>query len=275
MSLCINYCAPDMDYIDVAPEIKIKLNAKDDTLKEFVEKHANQHIYITIDENFFKNKKEAKRLQEIKELDNWSLILPVELIQEKDNPNNIDHVKLNAIQDICSRYIFSDKVGGWEILQFILSLNPSEVYITNILGFDLPNVKKACAGVKIRVYANVAQAAWNGLPAIKKFFIRPEDVQIYEQYVDSIEFIGDAPIQEVCYKAYSRGSWHGDLSEIIIGLGDSLDSRRLPQYFGILRADCKKRCLMGGRCSSCRSMVNFAQRMEKTNTQIIPPSKQN
>lgn len=273
--LCINYCAPDMEYIDEAPQIKIRLRATDYTLREFIQRHNQQHIYVTIDYDFFGNKEYAERLKEIQDLNNWTLIFPLVLIQSEDNPNMIDNVKFNALKDLCHQYIFSDRIGNWEILQFVISLKPSEVYITNMLGFDLNNVRKVCGEIKIRAYANMAQAAWDGIPAIKKFFIRPEDISFYSKYIDSIEFIGDAAVQEVCYKTYSRGYWYGDLSELIIGLDDSLDSRRLPEIFGVERMDCKKRCITGGTCSLCRAMIKFTEVMEKTDTQIIPSSKQN
>lgn len=276
--ICINYCAPDMDYIDDAPQIKIKLTTYDDTLYDFINNHNKQHIYITIDNDFFKDKKYAERLKEVQELNNWSLVFPLSLIQKEESPNQVDFIKLDALKELSNdNFLFTDRIGNWEILQFIISLEPTEVYITNMLGFDLSNVKKICdnCGLKIRAYANIAQSSWDDLPAIKKFFIRPEDLQIYEKYIDSIEFVGDAPIQEVCYKAYKRGYWYGDLSELIIGLGDSLDSRRLPEIFGITRAECKKRCITGGKCSVCRSMIKFQEIMEQTNTQVIPPSLKN
>lgn len=273
--LCIYYCAPHMNYINEAPQIKINLSATDDTLRTFLQRHNQQHIYIKISLDFFTDKGYAEKLKEIQDLYNWTLVFPLVLIQNETNPNEIDNVKFNALKDLCHQYIFSDRIGNWEILQFVLSLQPSEVYITNMLGFDLENVSKVCAGTKLRVYANMAQSAWDGIPAIQKFFIRPEDVTYYEKYVSAIEFFGDASVQEVCYKAYSRGYWYGDLSELIIGLDSSLDSRRLPEIFGVERMECKKRCITGGHCSVCRSMIKFAEVMEKTDTQIIPLAKRN
>ena len=55
------------------------------------------------------------------------------------------------------------------------------------LGFELPLVRAFCNehGVRIRCFANVAQSRWEGTPIFKKFFIRPEDVDIYEDYVET------------------------------------------------------------------------------------------
>lgn len=269
--LCINYCAPDMEYIKEANQIKINEDRLEDkTLEEFIKVNEDKTIYITIDSNIIKDLSKMRKLQELKQYKNWILQIPVNLILDQGYVND---TKFNAVKDCCNKYMFTDLIGQWEILQFMLSLNPCEVYITNILGFDLVNVQKTCGGVGVRVYANWAQSAWDDSPAIKKFFIRPEDVVDYEPYLSGIEFIGDANVQEVMYKVYNRGYWYGDLAEIIIGLEDFIDSRRLPQQFGEYRIQCGKRCIQGRNCNLCRSMRQFAERMEKTESQVIPKAK--
>lgn len=271
--LCIHYTQPNMKYIDEAEQIKIDADRlKDKTLDLFLSENTEKHIYIDVQtEQLTKNIEYMRKLQELKQYDNWTLQIPVSLILDKSNDTvKIDKIKFEAIKDCCNRYMFTDLIGQWEVLQFILSLNPSEVYLTNILGFNLKGAKQICdaAGVGIRLYANWAQSAWEGIPAINKFFIRPEDYEIYSEYTSGIEFKGDAPIQEVMYKAYSRGYWYGDLSEIIIGFNDHVDSRRLPPEFGEHRIDCRKRCITGGRCHLCKVMREFSERLEKTDTII-------
>lgn len=269
--LCINYTQPEMEHIEEAEQIKIdESRLNDETLEQFLENNADKHIYITIESNIIKDITKMRKLQEIKKYDNWTLQIPIKLIMDD---NYINETRFSAIKDCCNKYMFTDLIGQWEILQFIISLKPSEVYITNILGFDLVNINKVCGGIGVRVYANWAQSAWDDSPSIKKFFIRPEDIVDYEPYVSGIEFIGDANVQEVVFGAYSRGYWYGDLNEIIIGFEDSLDSRRLPHEFGANRIQCGKRCIQGRSCNLCRVMHEFVERMEKTETQIVPRAK--
>lgn len=280
--LCIYYCAPDMNYIDEAPQIKIDYREEDPTLEKFIEVHNNQTIYITIAEDFnlFNKPDTLRRFQNLKQYKNWVLQIPISMISTiKENESSIiiDDIKFDAIKDSCNKYMFTDVVGSWEVLQFILSLHPAEVYITNILGFSFDRLYTVCnnAEVGIRVTANVAQAAWDGIEPMKKFFIRPEDVDFYETYCSGIEFSGkDKSIQEVMYKIYKRQYWYGDLKEIIIGLDQSLDSRQLPLDFGKWRANCGKRCITGGKCNLCKAILHFAENMDKTETLIVPKVKQ-
>ena len=48
--LCIYYSHPDMDLQD-CDQIKIDYRPQDNSLREFVNRHENQHIYITVAEN--------------------------------------------------------------------------------------------------------------------------------------------------------------------------------------------------------------------------------
>lgn len=273
--LCMYYNNPNMDILK-AQQVKIDFRPEDNTLEKFIEINADKYIYIVVDrEDMFSNREHLERLRKLKKFNNWTLQIPLKTIAEGDKVNEI---KFKAIKDCCNKFMFTDLIGNWEVLQFMINLQPSEVYITNILGFCLDQVSIVCkrAGMRVRVYCNLAQSAWDGGPAIKKFFIRPEDIRFYEPFVDGgFEFKTPTAIaQEVVYAAYERGYWFGNLSEIIIGLDTSLDSRRLPTTFGVIRAECHKRCITGSSCSTCRTMEQFAELMEKTDTQIIPESKQ-
>ena len=273
--LCLKYNNPNMD-ITKAKQILIGEDRLDDeTLEDFIKTNSDKHIYIEVKEHdLVKNINYMKKLQELKQYDNWTLQIPVRQIIKVDEVGPvIDAVKFNAIKDCCNRFMFSDKIGNWEVLQFILSLEPIEVYITDMLGFCLPDVKKVCKDVGIRIYANWAQSAWDNSPDILKFYVRPEDLDVYNKFVSGIEFVGDTVIQEVMFNTYSRGYWYGDLAEIIIGLNTHIDSRRLPHEFGAYRVGCRKRCICGSHCGVCRAMQKFVERMEKTSTMITPKVK--
>ena len=276
--LCIHYTKPDMKYIDEAKQVKINGDRLDDeTLERFISMKPDRHVYIdTTDIDLFKTVDYMRKLQELKQYDNWTLQVPLKTIfkDTKDENPKIDETKLAALRDCSNRLMFTDLIGQWEILQFVLSLKPSEVYITNILGFSLDDVQRVCGDVGIRAYANWAQAAWEGVEPLRKFFIRPEDAVGYmDYYLSGIEFQGDANIQEVMYEVYTQGYWYGNLDEIIIDFNSNVDSRRLPREFGYYRSKCGKRCVRGSNCNLCRAMRGFAERMEKTNTIIKPAAK--
>lgn len=268
--LCVLYDGTDNMYQAEASQVKIIYHEESKNFEKYIEQNIDKQIYVELKPKDF-TKSALHRLQEIKCFDNWTLQIPVSMIL--DDKKKVDDIKFVAIKDCCNRYMFIDLIGNWEVLQFILSLKPSEVYITNILGFCLQDVQKECKDVGIRLIPNMAQTAWDNSPELTKFFIRPEDIEVYAPYVSGFDFVGDNAIQEVCYKVYSRGYWYGNLRELIIGFEEDLDSRRLPPQYGEYRLNCKKRCITGSRCHLCRAMKEFTETMEKTQTEIIPPAK--
>jgi hypothetical protein len=105
--LCIYYCAPDMQYINEAPQIHIKYRPSDETLEEFIQRHKDQTIYIEIekDYNLFRDRDSLKRFIELKQFDNWVLQIPIELITKHEYSEIIDNTKFEAIKDCCNKYI--------------------------------------------------------------------------------------------------------------------------------------------------------------------------
>ena len=265
--LCVLYDGADSLYAKEAKQVKIVFRPESENLEKYIETNQEKQIYMLLKPEYF-TLENMKRIESLKKFENWTLILPVELIL--DAKKKLDMVKFNAIKDCCNKYMFTDMIGNWEVLQFILSLEPSEVYLTNMLGFCIPDAKKVCGSTGIRLVANMAQTAWDSSPDLTKFFIRPEDVDVYTPYISGIEFVGDAPIQEVCYKVYNRGYWYGDLCELIIGFDDHVDSRTLPPQFGEYRLKCKKRCITGSKCTLCNSMKVFSEKLKEANLRIIP-----
>ena len=111
----------------------------------------------------------------------------------------------------------------------------------------------------IRFIANKAQGMWFETD-ITRFFIRPEDCKLYEKY-GVIEFEGGANVQEVAYKAYTKGEWIGDLRELIIDLDEKepIKNTLLPAKFGEYRLKCGRKCKRGGNCTLCRTMREMAE----------------
>ena len=270
--LCFLYDGADSPYVKEAAQIKIIYHPDSKNLEKFIEQYPDKKIYLQLNPEDY-SKESLHRLQNLKCFDNWTLQIPISMILDKDN--NVDDIYFDAIKDCCNRYMFTDLIGNWEILAFMRTLNPSEIYVTNLLGFCLFDVRRALPDeIGVRVICNRAQSAWEGSSDITKFFIRPDDTDVYEEYVAGFDFVGDSAIQDIMYKVYSRGYWYGNLDEIIIGFNDEVDSRRLPQLFGEYRLKCEKRCVQGASCGLCKRMQYFSELMEKTETIIIPKVKQ-
>ena len=271
--ICLLYDGADSNYVSEAHQIKIIFHAESKNLEKFIEQYPDKTIYIEFKEDNF-TEDNMRRLQGLKQFNNWILQIPVSMILNKQK--RVDNVRFDAIKDCCNKYMFLDLIGNWEILQFIKTLNPCEVYITNMLGFCLEKVQRVIGNdVGIRLVCNMAQSSWTDSENISKFFVRPEDTDVYEPFVSGFDFIGTPAIQDVCYKVYCRGYWYGDLNELIIGFTDSVDNRRLPRQFGEYRLKCEKRCIRGSKCQLCNKMRHFSEQMAKTETVVIPKVKDN
>ena len=275
--ICIKYDNPKMENVNKADQIKIEFRPQDKTLKQFLILNRDKKIYMeVVQDDFFNNKEYMQLLKELKEdaeTGEWTLQIPIKMLKDVNQESiKVDKTKLEILKECAPHYMFTDLIGNWETLEFIVSLKPSEVYITNILCFSMHKLYPYLTeqnNIGIRLYANWAQSAWEDSPALKKFFIRPEDVQYYEPFVSGIELMGPAAIQDTLWEAYAVDKkWNGNLGEIIIGLTENLDSTRLPKLFGKARLICEKRCICGRQCTICQTSREFAETLDKIGMQI-------
>ena len=142
------------------------------------------------------------------------------------------------------------------------------MYIAEAMGFELAAIAEIVKpyGAKIRVYPNVAQASRRETKGLMKFWIRPEDIEIYEKYIDVCEFFYDEyEKQEIYYKIYKDDKkWLGDLSELIIGLESGFDSTCIVPRFAHKRTKCGRACMKGDKCKMCHRVIELAKTLKKT-----------
>lgn len=155
-------------------------------------------------------------------------------------------------------------------LDEIIQLNPSQVVLGPPLSFDLEKVRKKIGDdILIRMTCNCARPAHlianAGLSGIKGQYVRPEDVKVYDQYVNTFEFDGvkDALTkEETLLKIYKdKGEWMGNLNFLITHLNIDVDNRGIMDDFGERRANCGQKCMAGGACVNCDIAFKFAQQL--------------
>ena len=150
----------------------------------------------------------------------------------------------------------------WE-LRGLIDLGVNEVLLDAPLYFDLNKVKKICdkSNVEIRLIANQCFNSYmpreNG---IKGPYIRPEDVEYYEQYVSHIEFISDRLEKELTlidvYK--NKKAWPGNLNLLLNNLKENIDNRGFNgEPFAERRANCGQRCQSDGICHYCNIIFDL------------------
>lgn len=246
--------------IKEAQEIRIKLDMNDLSIfTTFIPEHINQRIVICIDDL-----EECINNKYIKKISN--------IIEEKYPKANIairlseyEEELLPQLKECKTDFFFNKFINNWEELHKYINLGVSDLYIVEDLCFELDKVKKIVNNIKIRTFPNVSQKRVIETSPIKTFFIRPEDVNIYSKYVDILEFFGDGKKDEIYYKIYNNDrKWYGDLQELIIDLGEEIDSRFIIPKFAEKRIKCGRKCLKGDNCKICDRILELSQNLKES-----------
>ena len=172
------------------------------------------------------------------------------------------------------KWFFLNGCYTWDMLKECVHFGVTDVYIINELGFDIKNVKSFCDknNVKIRIYPNVAQtsATLLILGTYESFYIRPEDVDLYEKYVDIFEFYLNEEKEWILYRIYEDKSWRGNIDQLILNLVHIKDVRNnyIPTIFGEARLDCRKKCIYGD-CKICTNCIAASRTIKERRTKEI------
>ena len=62
--------------------------------------------------------------------------------------------------------------------------------------------------------------------------------------------------------------WFGDLNEIIINFNDNVDNRFIVREFAPRRIKCGKKCLKGGHCDFCDTVVKLSKTLKEAGIMI-------
>lgn len=260
MNYCIDF-KKNFKYFNEVSEFTIKYRKDLDIqkLKQFEGKRVN--IAVTT-------------VQDAEDFMQWKAIYLLKAI-----PNIDLHIKLiygmDELVELCKKhkipFFYENIATQWDVLNGLAEEGVSDIYIGEDLGFEIKKVAEVLhdRGIKVRVFPNVAQSAWKDTPAYQKFFIRPEDIYLYEPYVDSCEFFNSIHNNETYYKIYAIDKkWEGNLSDCIIDLDQSFDSRFLIPEFGTKRFNCEKRCAKGNSCSICNQIMKLANTLKEKQLQV-------
>lgn len=252
---CLEYYPHTSKYIKGVDEFKIIYNPADRSLEDFLDFYKDISIIIDVSNNF--DEVDAKLLKGLYDkYHNFKIIFSY-LMEEY-----IDRVKKYKLP-----FFFSNSITTIDQMTGLLEYQPTDMYICEELGFHLDKISKILHehNIKVRVYPNICQSSFSKTPSIKTFFIRPEDISIYANYVDVFELITDEQRQEIIYKIYKQEKWFGEIKEIIPSFKSDLSSRYLLKEFGAIRLRCGKRCVYKpGCCNICDRMIDVADTLKES-----------
>lgn len=146
----------------------------------------------------------------------------------------------------------------WE-LHALVAAGVSQVRIGAPLFFQADKLE--LFDVTKRVCANVAHEGY--LPfvdGVTGSWIRPEDVDFYDDVFDIIEFADcKEHKEEALYRIYAeQKNWPGRVDMIITNIETDAYNRMIPEQFAGVRRNCGQRCMAGGACRVCHRLLHLA-----------------
>lgn len=260
MKYCFNYnrCSESLSLLD---EVNVKFDPEDlDIIFDYMLEHTHQRI-------------NAKIVNE-RDIYTYNLLEKFEIFRD-DNPT-IDFAIIlpkydSNLAGICRqkelKFYFDVVVRDWETFNTFIQVGVSDIFLVEQMMFEIKDASTAAhkAGVRVRTFPNIAQRRYEETASIKCFFIRPEDVDLYEGLVDVMDiYTVDEINQDVVLEIYQHDKiWWGPLREIIVGLDNDIDGRYIIPRFGDRRLNCNRKCFKGYNCDVCHTVEQLGKNLQK------------
>lgn len=167
------------------------------------------------------------------------------------------------------KFYYAYSVNSFYEVQGLVDLGVEYVKIHAPLTFNIDKLKRF--NTKFRMVPNVAYAAY--IPrqeGICGQWVRPEDIQYYEESIDVFEFEHvDLEKERTLYHVYAEnGYWPGNINLLITNLDVNADNRGLPENFGEMRANCGQHCMMTDACHYCETAFRFEHMLRTKKDEI-------
>lgn len=211
--------------------------------------------------NFIKDNPDKRyNIKIFKHEENWNKAIEQIDIVKAITPNytvqceNVTHLRRLLLEGYNAYLRFP--VADWESFTNLKELGVSDIYIDGPLGFQCNDIKSSKVEVKIRVSPTVSpNASLSNSANENTFFIRPEDLSLYEEVIDIIDFSEtDQEKEDILFSIYKRGIFNFDLKELIQTLNMSVPNLFINPEFAKFRLNCGQRCKAPGRvCHSCET----------------------
>ena len=267
----MNFAIPFLNNSEFKQNTDIQYNIiykpKIRSLNDFISQYGDKHrINLIFTAGVFQQERDIEIIKVLKEAHPQCEI--VMRLPEYDK-----ELEATLTQNQLPHYYF-DMLSKWGLFNGFLKLNVTDIYIAEEICFSLPIAKEKAeaAGKKLRTYANFCMTYWEDDPSITGFFIRPEDIDIYSKYFDTIEFfpINEKGSEEILYDTYrNKKKWAGSLKEIIVNYRGNQDSRFILPTFAPLRTKCGQTCIINSNCKICNHIQETANILKQKSIMIV------
>ena len=244
MKVCLSN-RQSAEYLAYADEIKFDMRDRNSIL-DVIEKYPDKTIILkvnTLDElpwnDFVLYKKLAK--------DNFILCL-----------NSMENMLEAKKRDF--KFYYGYGIYDFETLEVLKNIGVCYVRVEGSLFFDMPAVKEF--GIPVRLIPNVPfDDGWPRENGIAGTWIRPEDLDKYEEFAGAVEF-DDCNVkkEQALYRIYIASKhWPSALGILISDFNYLGNNLLLPEDFTERRLTCRQKCKRNpNSCHYCKLMLDFA-----------------
>lgn len=269
----MKYSARYTNKINLKDFDEIIIDLKDETYDDllgFLKKYSDKRIIIKIidSEKFIKEDKINIFMEIEKEYPEFNYTFLISTMGIKEQNAELEEL----FYEHNFSFYFENFISDLEDMWYVIRHGCSDIIITESLGFCLKDIAPILHsyGIKIRVFPNICQKKHPSGNDIKSFFIRAEDGEYYEPYVDVFEFWGEDEKQEAYKNIYSQSQqWAGPLNQYIIGFYHPVEGRRILPTFAERRLNCGRACLKGGKCRLCDAYIHLSETLKNNDLVLI------
>lgn len=240
---CMSCRQPDR-VLRQADEIKFELRDFR-ALSEYVEKFPNKTFILEMDKDIPKDFDWNK-------IENYAKIVDFYVALY-----DLGHIPECSLRNI--KYYYKYQINTFYELQGLKDLGVSYVLIGAPLTHDLWAAKSI--GVPLRMMPNIAYLPYiKHSDGIEGSWVRPEDVDKYDQYIAAFEFYAPNNLKKeaALYRIYAEDkSWPGNLSLLIDYLEVDANNQIIydEENFAKRRMNCGQICQKGKHCRFCYNQL--------------------
>jgi hypothetical protein len=177
-----------------------------------------------------------------------------------------------ALEEMQIKYMFINFATTFEQVYAFSQYNVTDIYICEDLGFRLDELQNLRGkGIALRIFPDVAQSSNFKIPDLCKFFVRPEGLDVYEDYIDTIELWHCNRQLSVVYEIYKQRQWSGYLEDLILDFSNdfSLNNATVVPLFDTIRVKCGRNCLVNNNCHYCFRNLELSPLLEENDLFIV------
>lgn len=233
-------------YLKKADEIIMEYRDRK-VLLDYAEKFPNAIFIIEI---FSDTEWEVEEIKKYYEMTDKRLVLCVASLTDK---------KIKEIKELNIPFYWGYGITSFWELQSLINFGVSQVKIEAPLFFNCDKLQNY--DIPKRVSVNMAHEGYiPGTDGIIGAWIRPEDIQEYEDTFTSVEFLGcNQQQEEALFRIYAEQKfWNSRLDMIISNVTTEAYNRMIPENFVNTRKNCNQRCTSGGACRVCYRILGLA-----------------